>query len=63
VRDGLRSILSMLSARPDRNRDGERVEEYRLAPPASPKPAKVSKLTARRPAAKRPVGKRRSARV
>jgi len=63
VRDGLRSILTLLGARPA-IREGERaVEEYRLEPPAMPKVAKVRKLMARRPAAKGPVAKRRSARV
>ena len=65
VRDGLRSILTMLAARPgSRTSEGERiVEEYRLEPPVTPAVAKVRKLTARRPAEKRPVLKRRSARV
>jgi len=65
VRDGLRSILTMLATRPTlRNPQGQgSVEEYRLEPPAMPKAAKVRTLAARRPAAKRPVSKRRSARV
>jgi len=60
VREGLRSILTLLSARPTA---GRVVEEYRLEPPAAPKAVKVRKLTAHRPAAKRAVTKRRSARV
>jgi DNA-binding transcriptional MerR regulator len=78
VRDGLRSILTLLGGRPIargaegatagrpglvRPGDGERAEEYRLEPPAMPKVAKVRKLAAHRPASKRPVAKRRSARV
>ena len=65
VRDGLRSILTLLASRPALKNAGagRSAEEYRLEPPAMPKVAKVRKLTARRPAAKRAVAKRRSARV
>jgi DNA-binding transcriptional MerR regulator len=65
VRDGLRSILTLLAARPALKgaEAGRGAEEYHLEPPAMPKVAKVRKLTARRPAAKRTVAKRRSARV
>jgi DNA-binding transcriptional MerR regulator len=62
VREGLRSILTMLSARPAAE-PSRAVEDYRLEPPSAPKAAKVRKLAARRPAAKRAVTKRRSARV
>lgn len=63
VRDGLRSILTLLSDRPTTGEPARVVEDYRLEPPVAPKPAKVRKLTAHRPAAKRAVTKRRSARV
>ena len=63
VREGLRSILTLLSDRPTTGESARVVEDYRLEPPVAPKPAKVRKLTAHRPAAKRAVTKRRSARV
>jgi DNA-binding transcriptional MerR regulator len=63
VREGLRSILTLLSGRPTAGEPAHLVEDYRLEPPVAPKPAKVRKLTAPRPAAKRAVTKRRSARV